>query len=60
MRDIEHNLHPARQCDAGTAAFIVWIVVFAVFMVALMALGGGSHLLTVHHFEQPALGVGPA
>jgi hypothetical protein len=54
MRDT-HLPQTASSHDAGTAAFIVWLVVFALFMVALMALGGNSHLLAAH---QPATGLG--
>lgn len=59
MLDSGNHLHPARP-DAGTAAFIVLIAVFAIFMVALMALGGDGHLVSTRQFETPAVGVGPA
>ena len=38
----------AGKRDEGSGGFIVWIVVYAVFMVALIALNGGSHGLGFH------------
>jgi hypothetical protein len=59
MLDSGNHLRPARP-DAGTAAFIVLIAVFAIFMVALMALGDSSHLLSARQSETPTIGVGPS
>ena len=43
--------------DAGTAAFVLWIIVFTVFMVALMALDG-DRLTTAHHIAASVAGIG--
>ncbi len=60
MLQTQNDFHRNASHDPGTAAFVVWIAVFAVFVVALMALGGGDHLLTAHRMVTPAPWVGPA
>ncbi len=40
-----------RQHDAGTGGFVLWIAVYAAFMLALVALNGGSHVFGFHHPE---------
>jgi hypothetical protein len=47
MRGTTRTISPARR-DESAGGFIVWIVVYAVFMVALIALNGGSHGLGFH------------
>jgi hypothetical protein len=53
------ELRPTTSRDPGTAIFILWIAVFAIFVVALMALGGGDDVLTAHRMVTPAPWVGP-
>jgi hypothetical protein len=38
----------AGKRDEGAGGFIVWIVVYAVFMLVLIALNGGTHGLGFH------------
>ena len=40
---IRHITAESRDSDAG--GFIVWVVVYALFMVAMIALNGGGHSL---------------
>ncbi len=59
MFNTKPELRPTTSRDPGAAVFILWITVFAIFMVALMVLGGGHHLLTAHRIVTPAPWVGP-
>lgn len=43
MRTIARNRTHASH-DAGTAGFLLWIAVYAAFMLALIAFNGGTHL----------------
>ncbi len=60
MHAIGDDFRPQSRRDPGTVAFVVWIAVFAAFMVALMAIGNDDHMLTAHRVDMPAIGVGPA
>ncbi len=53
MHNTAYNLTSAPHRDRGAAGFLFWIVLYAAFLVALMALGGGSRVLTVHHMAAP-------
>ena len=52
--DIGSKPRPAGH-DAGTAALILWLVVFAVFMAMLLAFGGDGRLMTTWHVEAPSV-----
>ncbi len=41
--------------DAGTGGFLLWIVVYAAFMVGLVALNGGTHLFGLHDPDHAAI-----
>ncbi len=43
MRSIAHG-HTNAPHDAGTGGFILWIAVYTVFMLALIAFNGGTQL----------------
>jgi len=60
MFQTDNGFRHTSSRDSGGAMFIAWIAVFAVFVVALMALGGDGHLLTAHRLVTPAPWVGPA
>jgi hypothetical protein len=61
MGDSIQHSPPTNPRDAGLAALILWIIVFAGFMVALIALeSGGQHLTTAHEAAPPAMWAGPA
>ena len=60
MYQTDNGFRQTSSRDAGTAVFIAWIAVFAIFIVALMALGGGDHVLTAHRLVTPTPWVGPA
>ncbi|CAN5246418.1 hypothetical protein BH10PSE9_BH10PSE9_20170 [soil metagenome] len=47
MRGTTRTITPGNR-DEGAGGFILWIVVYAVFMVALIALNGGSYGLGFH------------
>lgn len=47
MRGTTRTIGPGKR-DESAGGFIVWIVVYAVFMVALIALNGGTHGLGFH------------
>lgn len=36
--------HGHRASDAGTGGFLLWIAVYAVFMLALIVLNGSPHI----------------
>jgi hypothetical protein len=42
MRGTTRNITSASR-DEGAGGFVIWIIVYAVFMVGLIALNGGSH-----------------
>jgi hypothetical protein len=60
MFHADNGFRQTSSHDSGATVFIAWIAVFAVFVVALMALGGDGHLLTAHRMVTPAPWVGPA
>jgi hypothetical protein len=47
MRGTTRNITVEKR-DEGAGGFVVWIVVYAVFMIALIALNGGSQGLGFH------------
>ena len=47
MRGTTRNITAPKR-DEGGGDFIVWIVVYAAFMVTLIALNGGTHGLGFH------------
>ncbi len=49
MRSIARNRAHAAP-DAGTGGFLLWIVIYAAFMLALIAFNGGTRL-----FDHPML-----
>ena len=48
MRGTTRTISTTTKRDEGAGGFVIWIVVYAVFMVALIALNGGSHGLGFH------------
>jgi hypothetical protein len=54
MHSTTHN-HPKAQRDAGTGGFVLWIVIYAVFMLGLVALNGSTHVFGFHQPEWAAL-----
>ncbi len=47
-----HAQHPH---DSGTGGFLLWIAVYAGFMLALIALNGSAQLFDHHQLSWPAL-----
>jgi hypothetical protein len=54
MHSTTHNHHKEPH-DAGTGGFVLWIVVYAVFMLGLVALNGGSHVFGFHQPDWAAV-----
>ncbi len=51
MHSTTHH-HPKTPHDAGAGGFVLWIAVYAAFMLALIALNGGTQ---VFGFDHPGL-----
>ena len=41
--------HRTKQNDAGTGGFVLWIAVYAAFMLGLVAFNGGTDLFASHN-----------
>ena len=48
MRTISQDNSSQGPDDAGTGGFLLWIAVYAAFMLALMAFNGGTQLFGTH------------
>ena len=58
MRSIARNRAHAAH-DAGTGGFVLWFVVYAAFMLALIAFNGSTQLFDNHMLAWPAFpGIG--
>jgi hypothetical protein len=61
MRNPMHRTSHANPPDEGMATLILWIIVFAGFMAALIALeSGGHHVTTAREILPSSAGIGPA
>ena len=52
MRNIARKRTHANR-DKGAGGFLLWIAVYATFMLVLIAFGGGTHLLAQHQPARP-------
>ena len=58
MRSVARN-HTDTPHDAGTGGFILWIAVYAAFMLALIAFNGGTQLFAHRILAWPSFpGIG--
>ncbi len=59
MRNIARTRAHAATHDHGAGGFLLWIAVYAVFMLALIAYSGSSHILQPHMLAWPSFpGIG--
>ena len=59
MRNIARTRAHAATHDQGAGGFLLWIAIYAAFMVALIAYSGGSHTLQQHMLAWPSFpGIG--
>ena len=54
MRSISRDSSSQAPHDAGTGGFLLWIAVYAAFMLALIAFNGGTQLFGTHQLMLPA------
>ncbi len=48
--------HPTKTArDSGASGFVLWIAVYAAFMLGLIVLNGGTDLFSYHQMDWPAL-----
>jgi hypothetical protein len=53
MRSFARN-HAQTTHDSGTGGFLLWIAVYAAFMLALIAFNGGTQFFGPHQLAWPA------
>lgn len=52
---MRRTIRSQHAIDAGTGGFLVWIAVYAVFMLALIVLNGGPHIFDYQQMPWPVV-----